>query len=392
MGPRKKPVARAPSGAARPKRSSTRGRKIRYAVIGQGYIAQAAVLPAFDHAKKNAELVALISDDPVKLKKLSRDYGVARVATYDDYDVLMASGEIDAVYIALPNHLHLDYTVRAARAGVHVLCEKPMAVTEAECRKMQRECKKQGVKLMIAYRLHLEKANLAAVELVRSGTLGEPRLFNSTFTMQVNDPDNIRLHEETGGGTLYDIGVYCINAARYLFRDEPTEVFAITARNHEKRFSEVEEMTSASMRFPGDRLASFICSFGTAKSSAYEVVGTLGSLRVAPAYSYAQDLKLTVTVDGKTRERRFSRSDQFAPQLVYFADCILYDKNPEPSGEEGLIDVRIINALYRSAETGRVVKLPRMQKDVRPTRKQQLSRPAVDKPKLVRATPPSGKP
>lgn len=373
------------------KKPAARRRKIRYAVIGQGYIAQGAVLPAFAHARKNAELAVLVSDDPVKLKKLSKDYGVARVATYDQYDALMASGEIDAVYIALPNHLHLDYTVRAARAGVHVLCEKPMAVTEAECRKMQRECQKHGVKLMIAYRLHLEKANLAAVECVKSGVLGEPRIFNSTFTMQVNDPDNIRLLQETGGGTLYDIGVYCINAARYLFRDEPTEVFAVTARNGEKRFAEVEEMTSAIMRFPGDRLAGFTCSFGAVKASAYEIVGTQGMLRVAPAYGYAEELKHTVTVNGKSRERRFSRSDQFAPQLVYFADCILQDRTPEPSGEEGLIDVRIINALYRSAETGRIVKLPRMQKRERPAKEQQLSRPAVDKPRLVRATPPSGK-
>lgn len=392
MDSEKKSAARGKNGTGQPVRHAGRGRKIRYAVIGQGYIAQGAVLPAFTNAKKNSELAALISDDPVKLKKLSKDYGVALVATYDEYDSVLASGEIDAVYIALPNHLHLDYTVRAARAGVHVLCEKPMAVTAAECRKMLRVCKKHGVKLMIAYRLHLEKANLAAVEQVKSGVLGELRLFNSTFTMQVNDPDNIRLLQETGGGTLYDLGVYCINAARYLFRDEPTEVFAVTARNDEQRFAEVEEMASAIMRFPGDRLASFTCSFGTAKASAYEVVGTKGSLRVAPAYSYAEDLKHTLTVDGKSRVRRFSHGDQFAPQLVYFADCILQDRTPEPSGEEGLIDVRIINALYRSAETRRVVKLPRLHKRQRPTDKQQLSRPAVDKPRLIRATSPSGKP
>ncbi len=391
MGSGKKSAAGGTPGS-RSARQAERGRKIRYAVVGQGYIAQGAVLPAFANARKNAELVALISDDPVKLKKLSKDYGVACIAGYDDYDTLMASGDIDAVYIALPNHLHADYTVRAARAGVHVLCEKPMAVTEAECLKMQRECKKHGVKLMIAYRLHFEKANLAAVELVKSGRLGEPRLFSSTFTMQVNDPDNIRLLEETGGGTLYDIGVYCINAARYLFRDEPTEVFAITGSNGEKRFAEVEEMTSAIMRFPGDRLASFSCSFGTAKGSAYEIVGTRGSVRVAPAYSYAKDLNLTVTIDGKSRVRRFSHGDQFAPQLMYFADCISRDRTPEPSGEEGLIDVRIINALYRSAEARRVVKLPSMQKRERPTRNQQLSRPATGKPRLVHAAPPSAKP
>ncbi len=387
----KNPAPRRKNQTAASARRAGGRRKIRYAVIGQGYIAQGAVLPAFAHARKNSELVALISDDPIKLKKLSRDYGVERIAGYDEYDALMASGEVDAVYIALPNHMHLDYTLRAARAGVHVLCEKPMAVTEAECEQMLRACKKQRVKLMIAYRLHFEKANLTAVEIVQSGKLGEPRIFNSTFTMQVNDTDNIRLHQETGGGVLYDIGVYCINAARYLFRDEPTEVFAVTASNGERRFREVEEMASVVMRFPGDRLATFTCSFGAAKASAYEIVGTRGSLRVAPAYGYSEDLKHVVTIDGKSRERVFPQRDQFAPQLLYFSDCILNDREPEPSGQEGRIDVRIVNALYQSAKTGQPLALPRMRKQVRPAGRQQISRPAVDKPRLVHATPPSGK-
>lgn len=373
------------------KAAPRRGRKIRYAVVGLGYIAQIAVLPAFAQAAKNTELAALVSDDPVKLKKLAKQYGVARVASYAEYDALLASGEIDAVYIALPNHLHLDYTLRAARAGVHVLCEKPMAVTEAECRRMTRECEKRGVKLMIAYRLHFEKANLAAAELVNSGRLGEPRIFSSVFTMQVNDPENIRLQDETGGGVLYDIGVYCINAARYLFRDEPTEVFAATARKPDARFDEVEEMASVVMRFPGDRLASFTASFGAARGSSYEVVGTKGALRVAPAYGYAEDLKHVVTIAGKTRERVFPRRDQFAPQLLYFSDCILQDRTPEPSGEEGRLDVRIIEALYRSAKTGKVVRLAPAAKAARPDSGQEKSRPPIDKPRLVRARAPSDK-
>lgn len=375
----------------RAKATPPRRKKIRYAVVGLGYIAQVAVLPAFAHADKNCELVALVSDDPVKLKELAKKYRVGRVASYDEYDQLMASGEIDAVYIALPNHLHLDYTRRAARAGVHVLCEKPMAVTEAECRQMTRECARHAVKLMIAYRLHFEKANLAAAELVNSGKLGEPRIFNSVFTMQVNDPDNIRLQDETGGGVFYDIGVYCINAARYLFRDEPTEVFATTASNREPRFNEVEEMASAVMRFPGDRLASFTVSFGAARGSAYEVVGTAGSLRVAPAYGYAEDLKHVVTLGGKSRERVFPRRDQFAPQLLYFSDCILQDREPEPSGQEGAIDVRIIAALYRSAKTGKRVSLAPAKKVARPDMGQDIARPAIEKPPLVRARAPSGK-
>jgi len=156
--------------------------KIRYAVIGLGYISQVALLPAFAHAKKNSELVALVSGDPEKLKQLSRQYGVQRTYSYEQYEDCLNGGEVDAVYIGLPNHMHRDYTVRAARAGVHILCEKPMAVTEQDCEVMIAEAREKEVKLMIAYRLHFEEANLKAIELVQSGKLGEVRLFNSTFT------------------------------------------------------------------------------------------------------------------------------------------------------------------------------------------------------------------
>jgi predicted dehydrogenase len=181
-------------------------RKIRYAVVGQGYISQIAVLPAFAHARRNSELAALISDDPLKLKKLGRKYDVHRLYSYDQYDACLSSGEIDAVYIALPNNMHRDYTERAARAGVHILCEKPMAVTEEDCEAMIRAAGASHVKLMIAYRLHFEATNLKAVQIARNGKLGELRIFNSLFTMQV-EKDNIRLKKGLGGGTLYDIGI-----------------------------------------------------------------------------------------------------------------------------------------------------------------------------------------
>ena len=145
------------------------------------------------------------------------------------YENILRSGNIDAIYIALPNHLHCEYTVRAASAGIHVLCEKPMAVTSKECLEMIRACEDAGVKLMIAYRLHFDKANLKAVEIVQSEKIGTPKIFNSTFSMHVKE-GNIRLNDESlGGGPVYDIGIYCINAARYLFRNEPQEVFAFTA-------------------------------------------------------------------------------------------------------------------------------------------------------------------
>jgi len=193
------------------------GARIRYAIVGLGYIAQIAILPAFAHAKENSELVALISGDKKKLKTLAKKYKVARTYSYEEYANCLESGGIDAVYIALPNNMHQAYTEGAARAGIHVLCEKPMAKTENECIGMIEAASRAKIKLMIAYRLHFEKGNLSATQMIKDGAIGEPRIFRSAFCQQVT-PGNSRLREENGGGPLYDIGVYCINAARYLFR------------------------------------------------------------------------------------------------------------------------------------------------------------------------------
>ena len=253
-------------------------RKVRYAVVGLGYIAQAAVLPAFAHAQDNSELVALVSGEDDKLKKLARKYKVKRTYTYEQYADCLSSGEIDAVYIALPNNMHASYAEGAAQAGIHVLCEKPMAVTQQECQAMIDAAERAKVKLMIAYRLHFEKGNLSAVETVKSGQIGEPRIFRSAFCQQVA-AGNSRLQGDLGGGPLYDIGIYCINAARYLFGAEPQEVFAYAATGKDERFREVQEMSAAVMRFPDERLATFTCSFGAADRSTYEVIGTKGVLK-----------------------------------------------------------------------------------------------------------------
>lgn len=373
------------------KSSADRQQKIRYAVVGLGWFAQAAALPAFAHAE-NAELTALVSDDPTKLAELAQKYsGVQRTFSYAEYDDLLSSGLIDAVYIALPNHLHCDYTVRAANAGIHVLCEKPMAVTVEECQQMIKAAQTNSIKLMIAYRLHLDEANLQAIETVRSGQLGEPRIFNSLFTQQT-EADNIRMDKEKGGGTLEDIGIYCINAARYLFQDEPTEVFAVSASKAEPRFSEVAEMTNAILRFSGDRLATFTCSFGAAKVSTYQVVGTKGDLRADPAYPWQGELKHYITIEGETQERTFAPHDQLAAELDYFADCIKQNKDPEPSGEEGVNDVRIIQALEHSIQTGTFVRLDDHERDQRPSATQTIERPPTEgKQDLINAAEPSGK-
>lgn len=364
-------------------------RKIRYAVVGLGWFAQAAALPAFVNTE-NSELVALVSDDPVKLKELGEHYGVQHTYSYDEYEDCLTSGEVDAVYIALPNHLHCEYTVRAANQSIHVLCEKPMAVTPEECEQMIRACDSNGVKLMIAYRLHLEPANLQAIEVVKSGQLGEPRFFNSVFSQQV-EAGNIRVREVTGGGTIDDIGIYCINAARYLFQDEPIEAFAFAASNGEARFSEVEEMTSVILRFPNERLAAFTVSFGTASTSTYQIVGTQGDLRLDPAYAWQGEIKHVLTLNGEKQEHTFESHDQLAAEFTYFSDCILQNKDPEPSGSEGLIDVRIIRALYQSIKQGTPVKLETEDRSQRPTVSQSVQRPpAQGSPDLIHAASPGG--
>lgn len=364
-------------------------KKIRYGVVGLGHIAQAAVLPAFAHATENSELVALVSDDPEKLEKLGRRYKVKTRCSYDQFEDCLASGAVDAVYITLPNHLHREYAERAARARVHVLCEKPMAVTEDDCRAMIEAAEENGVKLMVAYRLHFEEANLRAIDLVQVGRLGEPRLFDSVFTMEVKEGD-IRLGpRDLGGGTLYDIGIYCINAARNLFATEPIEVSGFSANNGDIRFRQCEEMTSAVLRFPGERFATFTCSFGAADVSSYRVVGTKGDLEMDPAYEYAGELTQRVTINGRSRERVFPKRDQFAPELVSFSECILTGASPEPSGQEGLADVRVIRALYRSADTGRPVALEPLTKENRLSLDQELRRPPVTEPQLVNTESPS---
>jgi len=363
--------------------ATTSSGKVRYAVIGLGHIAQAAMLPAFGHAGRNSVLIALVSGDRKKQQQLGRRYRVEHVCGYDEVDELFGSGDIDAVYIALPNDMHKEYTLRAARAGLHVLCEKPMAVTARDCEAMIRATREARVKLMIAYRLHFERANLEAARYTRSGKLGELRFFSSEFSMQVSD-DNIRLKRAHGGGPLYDIGIYCINAARYCFAEDPVKVWATATRSSDPRFREVNETVCATMRFKDERLATFTCSFGAADRSVYSITGTRGSITVDPAYEYAEGLAYRLTIGGRAQRKQFGKSDQFASELLYFSDCIRHNREPEPSGNEGLTDVRIIEGMQRSISSGRGISLSIPQRKRRPTLRQEIRRLAVPRePKLV---------
>ncbi|MFZ5890669.1 MAG: Gfo/Idh/MocA family protein [Myxococcota bacterium] len=357
--------------------------QIRYAVVGAGNIAQVAVLPAFKHAKENSRLVALVSGDAEKRKELSKQYDIEEQGDYDELERVLERAQADAVYICTPNSQHREQAVRAAQRGVHVLCEKPLATSAEDCQVITEACNSKGVKLMVAYRLHFEEATLKALEIARSGELGELRLFSSFFSHVVREGD-IRRDPKLGGGAAYDLGVYCINAARHLFEAEPIEVFAnIIERNG------TDDTTMALLKFPGDRLAQFCISNSVAGVSSYRIAGDKGDLRVEPAFEYAEGNAHYLTVDGKTSHESFKKRDQFAPELVYFSRCILENTTPEPSGEEGFCDLRVIDAILGSAKSGKPVPLPPYQRKQRPEPEQEIKKPAISKPKTVNAPGPS---
>jgi len=287
-------------------------RRVRYAVIGAGNIAQVAILPAFAHAKDNSELVAIVSGDNEKRAELAKKYELSLTGNYDELEQVLRQGDIDAVYIATPNAQHKPFALRAAALGVHVLCEKPLASTVADAEKMADACIKAGVKLMCAYRLHFEEATLSAIELVKSGKIGDPRVFESVFGHTVRAGD-IRTRPELGGGALLDLGVYCVNAVRNLFQEEPLLAFASAEMK-----DGTDDTTTALLRFPHGRVAHFTVSNSIAGVSSYRVAGTEGDLRVEPAFEYTDKLEHHLTIEGKTSSSKFGKRDQFAPELEYF--------------------------------------------------------------------------
>lgn len=366
-------------------------KRIRYAVVGLGYIAQDAVLPAFRNAKENSELVALVSGDKDKLKRLGEEYNIDKCYLYSEFEQCLRSGDVDAVYICTPNFYHRNIMETAAKYGIHVLCEKPMAVTTEDCLSMINEAEKHHIQLMIAYRLHFEAANLEAIKRAHSKRIGDLKIFNSVFTMQVKDPHNIRLAEtEKGGGPLYDIGIYCINAARYLFKAEPIEVFAMTANGRESRFKKIDESISCVMKFPDERLANFSISFGAFSSADYDLIGTKGRIRLEKGYEYSTSMKLKTYEDNKISTKRYGKRDQFSPEIIYFSDCIQKKRKPEPSGEEGLADIKIIEAMLLSIDLGSPITLDEINKKTRPNENLKITRPSFVKPKLFHVVTPDG--
>jgi glucose-fructose oxidoreductase len=354
---------------------------VRFAVVGIGDIAQRAVLPAFAHARSSAELTALVSGTSRKRRVLGRRYRTVVECRYDEYDALLASGAIDAVYIALPNQMHRDFAMRAMEAGIHVLCEKPMATTVADARAMRVAAENTGVQLMVAYRLHFDPATLQAIAAARARSAGQLRFVASAFSSPVERGD-IRLEHEGRGG-LFDLGIYCVNAARMVFRSEPEEVMAMHAGQGQGRFREVPEMTAAVLRYPGERVATFICCLSARSTGTWTAASTRRIVRMDPSFTYHAPLEVRVETESGTRTRRHPLRDQFAPELEHFVARIRSGRRTEPSAREGEADIRILDAIDRSARLGRAVRLRGVPRDQAPSTRQARSRPPVREPRVI---------
>jgi predicted dehydrogenase len=332
--------------------------RIGYAVVGLGGIAERAILPAFRHSRKS-RLVALVSRDASRARCLAAKFRAPRAYGYDEYDRCLSDPDVQAVFIASVNAAHAEQAIRAAQAGKHVLCEKPMATSVDDCRRMIEACRRNQVRLMIAYRKYFEPASRALKRLVAAGRLGRIKILHSAFTIRLG-PRAPSWHLDpklAGGGSLVDVGVYCVNTARWLLEQEPAEAEAYAWTVDPARFREVEENIAFRLLFPGGAVLEASSSFGAAQASFMHVHGERGWAALDPAYAYDEERRLFGKIDGRWFEKRFPRMDEFVLELDAFANSIRQARDPEPDGTQGMRDVAVMEAIYRSARAGRPARI-----------------------------------
>ena len=335
------------------------GKKLGWAIVGLGRLAIGEILPAFAECEKS-KVVALVSGHPDKANKLAARYGVnpKNIYNYQNYDSIKDNPEVDIIYIVLPNGMHTEYTVRGLQAGKHVLCEKPMANTPADCQLMIDAGRKAGRKLMVAYRCRYEPFNREAIRIARSGELGRTQVIVADAGWPIGDPTQWRLKKDlAGGGSLMDIGIYALNAARYLSGEEPTEINAMMYTNTEDpRFKEVEETINFQLRFPSGVLANCTSSYGYAPQSHFSVAGTEKTLVMDPAMWYRGN-RMWVHNRNGIEERDVPQRNHFTAEMDHMSECVMQNKEPLTPGEEGLRDIKLITAIYEAAKVRKTLKV-----------------------------------
>lgn len=333
-------------------------KRVGIAPVGLGSVAE--VFMGAVGKTPNMKLTGLVTGHPEeKGKKFAAQYGVplTSIYTYERFNSIRENPEIDVVYIALPNSMHCDYVVRAAEAGKHVFCEKPMAISSAECRRMIDACKQAHVKLMIGYRVHYDPIFRKLYDMVQSGAFGQVQAFQAGFYGMKNKQEWRLNRALAGGGSLFDLGVYPLNVVRWFAGEEPSEFRTLIAtRDTSGKFASVEQSIEWLMKFPSGILASCGSSYGQSGTNFLQINGTTGYVRLEPAFTYGNTV---LKYAGKTEKGEIEGSglvydpDQFVAEATHFADCVLKNKEPSTPGEEGLHDLLAVEAIYRAAD-GRV--------------------------------------
>lgn len=330
-------------------------RRIGFALCGLGGLSEHQIAPAFARTA-HCRLAGLVTGTPEKAREWQTKYGIpARsVYPYDAMERMADNPDIDAVYIVTPNAEHPEQTARAARAGKHVFCEKPMAVSVEQCRKMIAACKAAGKLLGVAYRCQYDPNHLECIRIARSGEFGPIRTIEAGFGIEVGRPDQWRLKRRlSGGGALVDVGIYALQATRYLTGEEPVEVAAFESKTDPVKFAQVDEQMSWLARFPSGAVASCAASYNMKDLNAFRVYAARGWFGLDPAFAYGGNRG--VRSDGKAIA--LPEPNLFAAEMDDFARCILEGRPTKVSGAEAMKDVRIMTAIYESARTGRAVKL-----------------------------------
>lgn len=337
-------------------------KKLGWAVVGLGKFATEQIMPSFAECKRS-KLVALVSGDHSKAQRLAQQYGVnpKNIYNYQNYDTIRDNPEVDIIYIILPNGLHAEYTIRGAQALKHIMCEKPMAIAVEDCQAMIDACNKANRKLMIAYRAQYEPFNLAAIQIAQNGNLGKLKAIVADHgrNLDPSDPaDRWRMNKKlAGGGSLVDIGIYSLQAARYITGEEPIEISAMMySTPNDPRFREVEENVNFVLRFPSGILANCTSSYGYSDVKRYRVFGDKAYLELDPATDYYKH-RLLIGRKNTTEERQIEEKNQFALEMDHLSECVMDNKQPKTPGQEGLQDVKLMQIIYEAAQTGKTIKV-----------------------------------
>jgi predicted dehydrogenase len=355
-------MARNVNTVARPtgsQRLPVKDKKVGFAVVGLGKIAQVSVLPAFRNCKK-ARLEAVVSRDSKKAARFARKFKAKSHYQNDEFDACLTNPAVSAVFIATPNGEHAEFTIRAANAGKHVLCEKPLAATAEQSWAMVEACRKNGVLLMTAYRKYFDPSALYLKRLVQNGDLGRIAMIHTAFSeLYVPGATQSWLIDArlAGGGPLMDLGVYCVNTCRWILDEDPCEVTAHSWLNDQSRFREVEEGISFQMKFPSGIMLQGSSTYSAALSSFIYLQGSKGWAMLTPAFPFDEERNLTGKVGGRPFSRKFKIIDEFALEIDAFASAIQSKTGIGPDGVQGHRDMIIINAIYEAAKTGKPFRL-----------------------------------